>query len=109
MNAKGVLMPPLTSAAHYSQANNVVSDLVFSYGAAFIATLLFEVPMLNLEKIILRPFTGPPKKQGRSGNGLSNSAYAAESPPVDFVINGHHYPDDYKRSAGGERNSSSRL
>ncbi|XP_037558575.1 nose resistant to fluoxetine protein 6 [Dermacentor silvarum] len=90
-------------------ANNVVSDLVFSYAAAFIGTLLFEVPMLNLEKIILRPFTGPPKKQGRSGNGLSNSAYAPESPPVDFVINGHHYPDDYKRSAGGERNSSSRL
>ncbi|KAK8767834.1 hypothetical protein V5799_005387 [Amblyomma americanum] len=90
-------------------ANNVVSDLVFSYAAAFIATLLFEVPMMNLEKIILRPFTGPPKKQGRSGNGLSNSGYASESPPVDFVINGHHYPDDYKRSAGGERNSSSRL
>ncbi|CAN7993644.1 unnamed protein product [Ixodes hexagonus] len=92
-------------------ANNVVSDLVFSYGAAFIATLLFEVPILNLEKIILRPFMGAPKKQGggrSGGNGVSNTAYSPESPPVDFVINGHHYPDDYKRAAG-ERNSSSRL
>ncbi|EEC04655.1 hypothetical protein ISCGN_015107 [Ixodes scapularis] len=92
-------------------ANNVVSDLVFSYAVAFIATLLFEVPVLNLEKIILRPFMGAPKKQGgngRSGNGVSNTAYSPESPPVDFVINGHHYPDDYKRAAG-ERNSSSRL
>ncbi|KAH9361519.1 hypothetical protein HPB48_001379 [Haemaphysalis longicornis] len=94
---------------HYETANNVVSDLVFSYAAAFIGTMLFEVPMLNLEKIILRPFSGASKKQGRSGNGLSNSAYSPESAPVDFVINGHHYPDDYKRSTGGERNSSSRL
>lgn len=91
------------------QANNVVSDLVFSYGAAFIGTLLFEVPILNLEKIILRPIIGSDKKNARPGNGISNTGYSTESPPVDFVINGHHYPDDFKRATGGERNSSSRL
>lgn len=87
-------------------ANNVLSDLVFSYGAAYIATMLFEVPIINLEKIILRPCTGGPKRP-KQHNGMSNSGYSPETPPVDFIINGHHYTEENKRVHGDR--STSRL
>ncbi|XP_064458901.1 nose resistant to fluoxetine protein 6-like [Ornithodoros turicata] len=85
-------------------ANNFLADLVFSFGAAYLATLLFEAPFINLEKIILRPFMGGPKMP-RQSNGLSNNGYSPESPPVDFVINGHHYQGEQKRTQG-DRNTS---
>ena len=40
------------------QTWEVLGDAVFSFGCAYAMSMLFEIPVINLEKLILRPILG---------------------------------------------------
>ncbi|OQR77220.1 nose resistant to fluoxetine protein 6-like [Tropilaelaps mercedesae] len=66
-----------------------LGDSLFSFGCAYAMSMLFEVPIINLEKIILRPFLG-------GGGHREGRVQQIMSEPMKRE-NGHNFSHGYRQ------------